>query len=177
MTVVAADSCQTRNSMRRGYSAAPAIEMGRRSRSDCIDMAVGSVRNGRRWTDHNQKRLWAGRDHETARGRSPRQGHDGVCPLNAGHRLASKKTIEAKELEGLAMAVFDSTFLQRSVLEELCKAARVKFRLVLQLVKSCPNHPRGGCHRHRRCDDATVNCSRRSADPSDVIPPAVAFSF
>jgi len=55
-----------------------------------------------------------------------------VLCVSIGNRLASKKFIEPKDLEGLPMAVFDSTFLQRSVLEELCKAAGVKFQLVLQ---------------------------------------------
>ena len=55
-----------------------------------------------------------------------------VLCVGAGHRLASKKFVEPKDLEGLPMAVFDSTFLQRSVLEELCRAEGVKFRLVLQ---------------------------------------------
>ena len=60
-------------------------------------------------------------------------GHDEtVLCVSAGHRLAGKRFVEAKDLEDLPMAVFDSTFLQRSVLEELCKAAGVKFRLVLQ---------------------------------------------
>jgi LysR family transcriptional regulator, cyn operon transcriptional activator len=55
-----------------------------------------------------------------------------VLCVGVGHPLANKKSVEAKDLEGLPMAVFDSTFLQRSVLEELCKAAGVKFRLALQ---------------------------------------------
>jgi DNA-binding transcriptional LysR family regulator len=55
-----------------------------------------------------------------------------VLCVNTGHRLSGRKSVEAKDLDGLPMAVFDSTFLQRNVLEELCKSARVKFRLVLQ---------------------------------------------
>ena len=55
-----------------------------------------------------------------------------VLCVNAGHPLAHRKYVEAKDLDGLPMAVFDSTFLQRSVLEELCKSAGIKFRLVLQ---------------------------------------------
>ena len=55
-----------------------------------------------------------------------------VLCINANHSLAAKKSVEAKELAGLPMAVFDSTFLQRNVLEEICKAAGVKFRLALQ---------------------------------------------
>jgi DNA-binding transcriptional LysR family regulator len=55
-----------------------------------------------------------------------------VLCVNTGHRLAGKKFVQAKDLDGLPMAVFDSTFLQRNVLEELCKSAAVKFRLVLQ---------------------------------------------
>jgi LysR family transcriptional regulator, cyn operon transcriptional activator len=55
-----------------------------------------------------------------------------VLCVNAGHRLSGRKSVEAKDLDGLSMAVFDSTFLQRNVLEELCKSAGVKFRLALQ---------------------------------------------
>ena len=55
-----------------------------------------------------------------------------VLCVSAQHKLAGKKFVEAKDLDGLPMVVFDSTFLQRSVLEELCRAAGVKFRLVLQ---------------------------------------------
>jgi DNA-binding transcriptional LysR family regulator len=55
-----------------------------------------------------------------------------VLCVNAGHRLAERSFVEAKDLDDLPMAVFDSTFLQRNVLEELCKAAKIKFRLVLQ---------------------------------------------
>jgi len=55
-----------------------------------------------------------------------------VLCINTGHHLAGKRFVEPKDLDGLPMAVFDSTFLQRNVLEELCKAAGVKFRLVLQ---------------------------------------------
>jgi DNA-binding transcriptional LysR family regulator len=55
-----------------------------------------------------------------------------VLCVSAAHRLAGKKYVEPKDLAGLPMAVFDSTFLQRSVLEELCRAAGVKFQLVLQ---------------------------------------------
>ena len=55
-----------------------------------------------------------------------------VLCINAGHRLAGRKFVEAKDLDNLPMAVFDSTFLQRNLLEEICKHAGVKFRLVLQ---------------------------------------------
>ena len=46
-----------------------------------------------------------------------------VLCVSASHKLAGKKFVEPKDLEGLPMVVFDSTFLQRNVLEELCKAA------------------------------------------------------
>jgi DNA-binding transcriptional LysR family regulator len=55
-----------------------------------------------------------------------------VLCVSTSHPLANKKFVEAKDLEDLPMAVFDSTFLQRDVLEELCKSAGVRFRLVLQ---------------------------------------------
>ena len=55
-----------------------------------------------------------------------------VLCVDAGHRLAGRKSVDAKDFRDLPMAVFDSTFLQRNVLEELCKKAGVKFRMVLQ---------------------------------------------
>jgi DNA-binding transcriptional LysR family regulator len=55
-----------------------------------------------------------------------------VLCVDAGHRLADRKSVDAKDLDDLPMAVFDSTFLQRNLLEDLCKSAGVKFRLVLQ---------------------------------------------
>jgi DNA-binding transcriptional LysR family regulator len=55
-----------------------------------------------------------------------------VLCVHTGHPLTERKFVDAKDLDGLPMAVFDSTFLQRNVLEELCKGAGVKFRLVLQ---------------------------------------------
>ena len=55
-----------------------------------------------------------------------------VLCVRADHPLASKKFVEAKELDKLPIAAFDATFLQREVLEEMCKTAGVKFRLILQ---------------------------------------------
>jgi DNA-binding transcriptional LysR family regulator len=55
-----------------------------------------------------------------------------VLCVHTGHHLAGRKYVEAKDLDDLSMAVFDSTFLQRKVLEELCKSAGVRFRLALQ---------------------------------------------
>jgi DNA-binding transcriptional LysR family regulator len=55
-----------------------------------------------------------------------------ILCVSARHELAGRKFVEAKDLDRLPMVLFDSTFLQRNVLEELCRAAGVKFRLVLQ---------------------------------------------
>ena len=55
-----------------------------------------------------------------------------VLCVHVGHRLAGRKSVEARDLKDLPMAVFDSSFLQRNVLEDLCKRAGIKFRLALQ---------------------------------------------
>lgn len=55
-----------------------------------------------------------------------------VLCVRADHPLASRKRVRAQDLDGLPMAVFDSTYLQRSVLEDLCAEAGIKMRIALQ---------------------------------------------
>ena len=55
-----------------------------------------------------------------------------VLCVSRAHPLAAKERVAPKDLDGLPMVVFDSSFLQRRVLDQLCKKAGVHFRLVLQ---------------------------------------------
>lgn len=55
-----------------------------------------------------------------------------VLCVDRHHRLADRSTVDVQELDGLAMAVFERSFLQRSVLDELCKKAGVSYRIVIQ---------------------------------------------
>ena len=55
-----------------------------------------------------------------------------VLCVSRTHPLAAKERVASKDLDGLPMVVFDSSFLQRRVLDQLCKKAGVHFRLVLQ---------------------------------------------
>ena len=55
-----------------------------------------------------------------------------VLCVSRAHPFAGKERVAPKDLDGLAMVVFDSSFLQRRVLDQLCKKAGVHFRLVLQ---------------------------------------------
>jgi DNA-binding transcriptional LysR family regulator len=49
-----------------------------------------------------------------------------------GHPYAERKNVLPQDLDGLRMVVFDSSFLQRSVLDQLCNKVGAQFRLVLQ---------------------------------------------
>ena len=55
-----------------------------------------------------------------------------VLCVSRAHPLAAKERVAPKDMDGLPMVVFDSSFLQRRVLDQLCKKAGVHFRLVLQ---------------------------------------------
>jgi LysR family transcriptional regulator, cyn operon transcriptional activator len=48
------------------------------------------------------------------------------------HVLASKKRVIAQDLSGLPMVVFDTNFIQRNVLDQLCEKENVQYQLVLQ---------------------------------------------
>jgi LysR family transcriptional regulator, cyn operon transcriptional activator len=47
------------------------------------------------------------------------------------HPLAARVTISASDLDGLDMAVFDGTFVQRAILDAFCKPVGAKPRIVL----------------------------------------------
>lgn len=55
-----------------------------------------------------------------------------VLCVSREHPYAGRKSVAAQDLADLPMVVFDSSFLQRSMLDQLCKTAGVQFRLVLQ---------------------------------------------
>lgn len=55
-----------------------------------------------------------------------------VLCIRADHPLAYREKARAADLDGLPMAVFDSTFLQRAVLDKLCRQEGVRYRLALQ---------------------------------------------
>jgi DNA-binding transcriptional LysR family regulator len=54
-----------------------------------------------------------------------------VLCVAKSHPLARRSTVAAADLDGLAMAVFDGTFIQRAILEGICKPAGAKPRFVL----------------------------------------------
>jgi DNA-binding transcriptional LysR family regulator len=59
-------------------------------------------------------------------------GQDETCSAcRKGIPMPRRKAL-AKDLNGLRTVVFDSSFLQRRVLDQLCRKAGVQFRLVLQ---------------------------------------------
>jgi LysR family cyn operon transcriptional activator len=55
-----------------------------------------------------------------------------VLCVHRGHPYAEKASVAPQDLHDLPMVVFDSSFLQRNVLNQLCRRAGVQFRLVLQ---------------------------------------------
>jgi len=55
-----------------------------------------------------------------------------VLCVGRGHPLADRAWVEPSDLDGLAMAVFDTTFLQRKLLDEICTRAGAQYHLVLQ---------------------------------------------
>ena len=55
-----------------------------------------------------------------------------VLCVAPGHPLAKRKSIAGSELDGLPMALFNGTFIQREILDKLCKRGGAKPRVVLQ---------------------------------------------
>jgi len=55
-----------------------------------------------------------------------------ILCVRKDHPLARLASVNPKDLSGLPMVAFDSTFLQRSALDKLCEKAGVKFHLVMQ---------------------------------------------
>jgi LysR family cyn operon transcriptional activator len=55
-----------------------------------------------------------------------------VLCVAADHPLASRTHVEAADLDDLAMVLFDGSFIQRSIVDALCKPAGVRPRIVLQ---------------------------------------------
>ena len=52
-----------------------------------------------------------------------------VLCVSRKHPYASSTSVTAQNLDGLAMVVFGTNFLQRAVLDQLCKEAGVNFQL------------------------------------------------
>ena len=55
-----------------------------------------------------------------------------VLCVAPGHPLAKRKSIPGSELDGLPMALFNGTFIQREILDKLCKRGGAKPEVVLQ---------------------------------------------
>lgn len=55
-----------------------------------------------------------------------------VLCVAPGHRLAHRKSIPGSELDGLPMVLFNGTFIQRDILDKLCKRAGARPEVVLQ---------------------------------------------
>jgi DNA-binding transcriptional LysR family regulator len=55
-----------------------------------------------------------------------------VLCVARGHPLAKRKSIPGSELDGLPMVLFNGTFIQREILDKLCKRGGAKPEVVLQ---------------------------------------------
>jgi DNA-binding transcriptional LysR family regulator len=55
-----------------------------------------------------------------------------VLCVAPGHPLAKRKSIPGSELDGLPMVLFNGTFIQREILDKLCKRGGAKPEVVLQ---------------------------------------------
>jgi DNA-binding transcriptional LysR family regulator len=55
-----------------------------------------------------------------------------VLCVHDGHPLAGRKTVDAHALDGLPLVLFDGSFIQRAILEDVYRAAEVRPRIVLQ---------------------------------------------
>jgi DNA-binding transcriptional LysR family regulator len=55
-----------------------------------------------------------------------------VLCVAPGHRFATRKSIRGTELDGLPMVLFSGSFLQREILDKLCKRGGAKPEVVLQ---------------------------------------------
>lgn len=55
-----------------------------------------------------------------------------VLCMRADHPLANEPHLEAHQLQGIEMVVFDQTFLQRHLLDAFCRTAGSTYRIALQ---------------------------------------------
>src|SRR5215831_14024692 len=82
----------------RGDQRREATDKACRFRIDRRDMfLIGSTSNGRRRTNHHRERFWAGRNHETARGRGEGQRPDGICPCRSRCRCGRSQPAAAAD--------------------------------------------------------------------------------
>jgi DNA-binding transcriptional LysR family regulator len=55
-----------------------------------------------------------------------------VLCVPPAHRLASRKSVSGSELDGLPMVLFNDNFIQREILDKLCKRSAARPKVVLQ---------------------------------------------
>jgi DNA-binding transcriptional LysR family regulator len=55
-----------------------------------------------------------------------------VLAVGVSHPLAQRRTVDAGALDALPVVVFDTTFLQRELLDRLCRKGKAKYRVVMQ---------------------------------------------
>ena len=55
-----------------------------------------------------------------------------IVAVAKDHPLAGQRSLDPRALDNLPMAIFDTTFLQRELLDRICKKANVKYRVVMQ---------------------------------------------
>ena len=55
-----------------------------------------------------------------------------VLAVARGHPLAGRGQVEGRDLDDLAMVLFDGSFIQRTIIDGLCKSAGARPRVVLQ---------------------------------------------
>ncbi len=91
-----------------------------------------------------------------------------VLCVAPGHRLATRKSIPGSELNGLPMVLFNGSFIQREILDKLCKRGGAKPEVVLQSNSV-------GLIRRAAADGLGAATLLRSL--ADGSPPLVAVSF
>lgn len=57
---------------------------------------------------------------------------DVVLAVSRDHPMAARRFVTGKDLDSLPMAVFDTTFLQRNVLDKRCQKAGARYRIVVE---------------------------------------------
>lgn len=55
-----------------------------------------------------------------------------VLCVHRGHKLARSTKVTGQDLDGLPMAVFDESFIQRNLLDQWCQKAGVSYSIILQ---------------------------------------------
>jgi len=55
-----------------------------------------------------------------------------VLAIDRSHSFMGRKSVDARSLEALPMAILDRSFIQRDLLDRFCRKAKVKYRAVVQ---------------------------------------------